>query len=132
MGAALKLVAEQLRMPPMTDRALPPVLVLISDGRPTDDFRGGLDELLKEPWGKKSVRIAIAIGDDADEGVLQDFIHDPELQPLKVKNADQLVRYIRWASTVVLKVASQPKSGDPATGPSIPIPAAPTDGDDVW
>ena len=31
MGRALTLVADQLRIPPMTDRALPPVLVLISD-----------------------------------------------------------------------------------------------------
>src|ERR1700730_9492011 len=30
MGKALTLVAEQLRIPPMTDRALPPVLVLVS------------------------------------------------------------------------------------------------------
>ena len=40
MGLALRMVAEQLRMPPMSDRALPPVLVLISDGQPTDDFSG--------------------------------------------------------------------------------------------
>jgi len=30
MGKALSMVAEQLKIPPMTDRALPPVLVLIS------------------------------------------------------------------------------------------------------
>src|SRR5687768_8110170 len=33
MGKALTLVAGQLKIPPMTDRALPPVLVLISDGQ---------------------------------------------------------------------------------------------------
>jgi uncharacterized protein YegL len=132
MGAALRLVSEQLRMPPMTDRALPPVLVLISDGRPTDDFRRGLDELLKEPWGKKAVRIAIAIGGDADTAVLQDFIDNPELEPLEAKSADQLVRYIRWASTAVLKLASQPTTGDTSDGVNIPVPSAPTDGDAVW
>ncbi len=42
MGRALTLVADQLKIPPMTDRALPPVLVLISDGQPTDDFTSGL------------------------------------------------------------------------------------------
>src|ERR1700737_973818 len=70
MGKALSMVAEQLRMPPMTDRALPPVLVMISDGQPTDDFRSGLDALLAEPWGKKAVRLAIAVGGDADESLL--------------------------------------------------------------
>ena len=62
MGTALNLVAQQMKMPPMSDRALPPVLVLISDGQPTDDFQKGLDELMRQPWGKKAVRIAIAIG----------------------------------------------------------------------
>ena len=66
MGKALSLVAEQLKMPPMSERALPPVLVLISDGQPTDDFDKGLKDLLDQPWGKKAVRIAISIGQDAD------------------------------------------------------------------
>ena len=55
----------------MSDRALPPVLVLISDGQPTDDFGKGLEDLLGQPWGKKAVRVAIAIGDDADLEVLR-------------------------------------------------------------
>ncbi|MDQ3753306.1 MAG: VWA domain-containing protein, partial [Acidobacteriota bacterium] len=62
MGKALSLVAEQLKMPPMSDRALPPVLVLISDGQPTDDWKLGLTALMNEPWGRKAVRIAVAIG----------------------------------------------------------------------
>ncbi len=65
MGKALKMVAEQLKMPPMSERALPPVLVLVSDGQPTDDFDEGLQALLALPWGKKAVKIAIAIGEDA-------------------------------------------------------------------
>jgi uncharacterized protein YegL len=132
IGAALRLVAEELRMPPMTDRALPPVLVLISDGRPTDDFRRGLEELLREPWGRRAVRIAIAIGEDADEAVLQDFIDDPELKPLRARNADELVRYIRWASTRVLKVASQPRTGDTTAAGSVPVPSASSDAEAVW
>src|ERR671915_212137 len=75
-------VAEQLKMPPMSERALPPVLVLVSDGQPTDDFDAGLKALLEQPWGKKAVRIAISIGRDADDEVLQKFIGHPELKPL--------------------------------------------------
>ncbi len=45
MGAALKELASVLDIPPMTDRALPPVLVLISDGQPTDDMSEGLNSL---------------------------------------------------------------------------------------
>ncbi|MEP7305867.1 MAG: tellurium resistance protein [Acidobacteriota bacterium] len=110
MGQALSSVAKELRIPPMTDRALPPVLVLISDGRPTDDWNAGLKELMSLPWGKKSVRVAIAIGDDADLDVLQEFIGPTGPAPLQANNPEALVGYIRWVSTVVLQSVSQPAS----------------------
>jgi len=138
MGKALALVAEQLKIPPMTDRALPPVLVLVSDGQATDDFSGGLKALMDQPWGKKAVRLGIAIGRDADLDVLTRFIGTGELKPLLANNAPALVAYIRWASTAVLKAASSPAStpiGMGSGGGNIPIPVAPQ-GDptvtDVW
>ena len=141
MGQALKMLSAQLKPEVMPPRALPPVLVLVSDGQPTDDFDAGLKALLGEPWGKKAVRIAIAIGEDADVSVLQRFIANPEFQPLRANNADSLVRFIRWASTEVLKSASSPASqvlSDSAQRPSgnVPMPPAPEpstlDADDVW
>ncbi|HRT32785.1 MAG TPA: tellurium resistance protein, partial [Anaerolineae bacterium] len=128
MGKAFSMVAEQLKIPPMTERALPPVLVLISDGQPTDDYQKGLQELLDQPWGKKAVRIAIAIGADADLDVLQKFIGNPEITPLQANNPEALVKYIRWVSTVVLKSASAPASqsaADAPTAPNVPVPVAP-------
>ena len=138
MGQALKLLADQLKIPPMTDRALPPVLVLITDGQPTDDFKSGLQALMNEPWGKKAVRIGIAIGSDADEKVLQDFIGNPEIRPLQANNSETLVHYIKWVSTAVLKAASAPPSQvnqSPNAG-NVPIPkpqaASQINSTDVW
>jgi len=137
MGKALKLVAEQLEMPPMPERALPPVLVLISDGQPTDDFAAGLNALLDLPWGKKAVRIAIAIGEDANLEVLQRFINNSELKPLRANNPEALVTHIRWASTAVLKSVSSPHSEPKGAsgGGNVQIPTPPsTPGgpQDVW
>ncbi len=139
MGRALVLVADTLKTPPMPERALPPVLVLISDGQPTDDFDGGLRALMAEPWGKKAVRLAIAIGEDADVTVLQKFIGHAELQPLRANTAQDLVKYIRWASTAVLKAASAPASQTQAAaaGVNVPLPPPPpasaaVDPNDVW
>jgi uncharacterized protein YegL len=139
MGKALTIVADQLKIPPMDERALPPVLVLISDGQPTDDFNGGLQALMNEPWGRKAVRIAIAIGEDADQEVLKKFIANPELRPLQANNPESLIKYIRWVSTAVLKSASSPASQSAAastSGLNVPIPALPDTGgpsaDDVW
>lgn len=137
MGKALELVAEQLKMPPMPERALPPVLVLISDGLPTDDFAAGLNALLDLPWGKKAVRIAIAIGEDANLEVLQRFINNSELKPLRANNPEALTTHIRWASTAVLKSVSSPHSEPKGAsgGGNVQIPTPPsTPGgpQDVW
>ena len=140
MGAAMKLVAEQLKMPPMPERALPPVLVLISDGQPTDDFQAGLRTLLDLPWGKKAVRISIAIGDDADDDVLLEFMKPTELKPLTANSPEALAKCMKWVSTQVLKAASSPASR-PAGAQNalhVPVPApppglvTPIDPNDVW
>ena len=149
MGDALKLVAAALRTPPMEQRALPPVLVLISDGAPTDDFAAGLRTLKAEPWAAKAVRLAIAIGHDADLETLQQFI-GPEpgggaaggglgpggdrmpgqrsaRRPLQANDSNTLARYIQWASTAVVGAASQPRSqigAAPSEG-NVPLPDLP-------
>jgi uncharacterized protein YegL len=139
MGEALTLLAAALQSPPMEERALPPVLVLISDGQPTDDFETGLALLMRQPWAQKAVRLAIALGHDADLEVLQQFI-GPEppgaagrspRRPLQASNATTLAQYIRWASTAVVGAASMPASrlhdgGSGASGsPNIPLPDLP-------
>jgi uncharacterized protein YegL len=137
MGRALVLVTDALKTPPMPERALPPVLVLVSDGEPTDDFDGGLRALMAEPWGKKAVRLAIAIGEEANTSVLQKFIGHAEMTPLRANNAEDLVKYIRWASTAVLQAASAPASQTQAApvGVNVPLPPPPAisvDNNDVW
>ena len=138
MGKALSMVAEQLRVPPMTDRALPPVLVLISDGQPTDNFSSGLKQLMEQPWGKKAVRVAIAIGRDAESETLQKFIGNSELKILESNNPDQLVERIKWVSTVVLKIATSAPSSpyQDLRIANVPIPVVPdpvvSSVGDVW
>jgi len=135
MGRAFSMVAEQLKMPPMPERALPPVLVLVTDGRPTDDYKSGLNQIMSLPWGKKAVRIAIGIGGDCDFDVLEEFIGNSEIKPLQANNPEALTRYIKWASTAVVKDVSAPPSqprGQGSVNVQIgQIPAASTD-PDVW
>ena len=57
LGDAYDLLAAQLTVEQLGDRALPPVLVLLSDGQPTDDYKSSLDKLKKLPWGKKLLRL---------------------------------------------------------------------------
>jgi len=131
MGQALRLVAEEMRSLAASEKVLRPVLVLVTDGHPTDDFESGLQALLATPLGKKAVRIAIAIGDDADQEPLQDFIDDPTdptRTVLQANNPETLLSYIKWASTSVLTAVSKtvlgiaiPQAPDPITGPMTEI-----------
>ncbi len=137
MGKAFELVADQLEMPPMPERALPPVLVLLSDGQPTDQYKEGLDRLLHLPWGKKAVKIAIAIGSDADSTVLKEFINNNEIPVLQANNPEALVKYIKWASTVAKQVSSPNSHVLTATSKASPIdleaiPVIGEEDSDVW
>lgn len=140
LGKAIELVSAQLTIPPMSDRALPPVLVLLSDGQPTDEYKSALNNLLKLPWGKKSVRIAISIGQDADDEILTEFTGNKELV-LNANNPQDLVKMIKWASTVAKQVSapmSKPIDDTPSGAGIAPLVIdmnnipSPEDASDVW
>ena len=133
LGAALTSVSNVLKVPPMEERAFPPVLVVVSDGRPTDDFEAGLRRLMAEPWGRRAVRLAIAIGNDADLDVLSEFIGDPELRPFTANDPEQLVYLVRFVSTAASRIASLPAND--AQAARLPEPFIPKASDDallVW
>lgn len=139
MGAAFTLVAEQLSVEKLGTRGFPPVLVLLSDGQPTDDYKKGLKDLMDQPWGKRAARIAIAIGQDADEEPLRDFIGNIEFPVLQANNAERLKDLIKWASATVSQGISSPASKtkeSAETGPiDLPPPPAPNEADPndaVW
>lgn len=114
MGKAISMVADQLRILPITDRALPPLLVLVTDGYPTDNFSQGLKSLMDQKWGERSVRMAIGLGENLRTDVLEKFIGNPEIDVLYAQNPQQLAQNIRFISTRVLEAASnlpsQPKN----------------------
>ena len=105
LGKAFDLLAAQLSIPPMPARALPPVIVLLSDGQPTDDYKKSLDKLKGMPWFRKAVKIAISIGQDADDDVLIEFTGNKELV-LQANNATALAKMIKWASTTASMVSA--------------------------
>lgn len=112
LGKAYDLLAGQLSIPPMPERALPPVLVLLSDGQPVDDYKKSFAKLSQLPWFKKSVRVAISIGQDADDDVLREFTGNREMV-LQANNAETLVDMIKWSSTLASVVSSPVSTPDP-------------------
>lgn len=140
LGAALDLVSTALDVNNMGKRNLPPVLLLLSDGGPTDDWEVALRRFEATPWGQpgRTVRIAVAIGEGADKAVLARFTGNAETV-LNADRATTLVQLIKWASISVTQSHSTSMSagaGASALGgvsaPRLPPPpvVVQSDGDD--
>ncbi|MBQ7530275.1 MAG: hypothetical protein IJT12_01035 [Paludibacteraceae bacterium] len=96
-----------------------PVLILLSDGGPTDDFNGGLDKLKQNNWYKAAIKVAIAIGDDADLEVLAKFTGNIE-SVIQVHDVESLKKVIRCVVVTSSQVGSKSSSttaggAEPAT-----------------
>ena len=82
-----------------------PVIILLSDGGPTDDFETGLSKLKENKWYKSALKIAIAIGNEVDNDVLVKFTGNKELV-IPVNNSSTLKKLIRFAAVTSSQIAS--------------------------
>ena len=91
-----------------------PVLILLSDGGPTDDFDSALEVIKKNAWFKHAIKIAIAIGNDADKNVLTQFTGNSE-SVIEVHNKSALKAIIRFVSVTSSQVNSKSSSVEDAS-----------------
>jgi uncharacterized protein YegL len=132
MGEALRLVADVLKVPPMPERAVSPVLVLVTDGHHTDDVDVGIAALMGERWGREAVRLAIALGRDVSMDTLQKFIGDDALRPLQANNPEGLLQHIQWASRSGIQSASQLVGSDQLCTELRAVQASQVATEEVW
>ena len=71
-----------------------PAIILLSDGAPTDNYESGLRQLQGNNWFKNAIKVAIAIGNDANKDVLKEFTGSLEAV-ITVHNIDALKKMIR-------------------------------------
>jgi uncharacterized protein YegL len=127
LGAALRELTAYLKTLELGERYYPPVLVLVSDGEPTDrpgEWEAALDELLQTELGAAATRLAIAIGRDVDQDVLARFIADAAVPICQADRPEELVAAITWASTVAKQRSQVP--GETKLPPA-PIKVVPSD-----
>lgn len=86
-----------------------PVIFLLSDGVPTDDYRRGLEKLKSNNWFNAAIKVAVAIGDDADKSVLAEFTGNVEAV-IEVHNPGQLKKWVRFISVTSAQIGSQSSS----------------------
>lgn len=86
-----------------------PVIILISDGAPTDDFKAGLAALKENKFYKAAIKVALGV-EDADMDLLAEFTGNKELA-IYLKDKTMLKKLIRFVSVTSSKVGSK-KGGD--------------------
>lgn len=91
-----------------------PAIILLSDGGPTDEYISGLDKLKANNWFKSAIKVAIAIGDDADNNVLTEFTGTPEAV-FTVHNIDALKQIIRVVAVTSSQIGSKSSAAGDAT-----------------
>jgi uncharacterized protein YegL len=108
LGPALRMVAGAFTPELVERRALRPAIVLITDGLPTDvpeQLDAGLAALQASPAGRFAMRLAVAIGADANSEALKRFIGDPTVPVLVADNTDQIADRLVAASIAVSRLA---------------------------
>ena len=91
-----------------------PAIILLSDGGPTDDYKSGLAKLQENNWFKAAIKIAIAIGDDADIDVLKEFTGNLEAV-FTVHNIDALKQIIRVVAVTSSQIGSKSSTAGETT-----------------
>ena len=105
MGSALRAMASVLGPDHLERRALRPVLLLVTDGMPTDDFDGGLADLMATTGGRAALRLAVAIGHDAAHEPLTRFIGDASMPVLVADNAEDIPDLLVAVSIAVSRMS---------------------------
>lgn len=86
-----------------------PAIFLLSDGGPNDDYKKGLGKLKENNWFKKAIKVAIAIGEDADTDVLAEFTGNIE-SVITVHTPEALKKWIRFVSVRASEIGSKSSS----------------------
>ena len=82
-----------------------PVIFLLSDGSPNDDWKKGLETLKQNKWFQHGLKIALGIGSKVNMDVLRAFTGNDELA-VQAKNADQLRELIKLLAVTSSQIGS--------------------------
>ena len=122
MGEAFRMLEEKLhKSSGFMQRAsgsYAPVLFLMSDGEPTDDYKTYLTRLQNNGWFKVSTKVALAIGDYANDFVLMEFTGSKEavVRVSDGKNAgEKLAKMVQFIAVTSSQVASNPTDSSDKT-----------------
>ena len=76
-----------------------PVIFLMTDGYPSDDYKAGLEELKSNSWYKFGLKAALGIGQEANDDVLAEFTGSPDtvVHAYSGGQLAQMIQAMNWA-----------------------------------
>lgn len=118
LGTAFKMAKAMIEDKDVVpSRAYRPTVVLVSDGRPGDSWKESLKAFVSDGRSSKCERMAMAIGADADEGVLGEFIAGAAYPLFYAENAKQLRDFFKFVTmSVTIRTKSQTPNATPDAG----------------
>jgi len=121
MGGAFELAFELLEDKELIpSRAYRPVVILVSDGHPNDyGWKESFDKLCSSERAKKATRLAMAIGNDADEEMLQKFTNDLEAPLFKAQDVRDIQNFFR---AVTMSVSNHSINSNPNAALNFSVP----------
>jgi uncharacterized protein YegL len=133
MGGAIELAIDLLEdIELVSKRSYTPMIVMLSDGLPTDlppgskraDFDyynwSPMNRLRLSKRGNKSIKMALGIGADADYGMLKIFINDEKIPVVKANDVSTISKFFKW---VTISVSQRSTSANPGSSVDIPFEA---------
>ncbi|SEK74335.1 Uncharacterized conserved protein YegL, contains vWA domain of TerY type [Ruminococcus sp. YRD2003] len=83
-----------------------PVIFLMTDGYPSDDYKAGLKELQANSWYKFGLKAALGIGNEANDNVLAEFTGSPDTV-VHAYSGGQLAQMIKIIAVTSSQIGSK-------------------------
>ncbi len=92
-----------------------PVIFLMTDGYPSDDYKAGLEELQGNSWYKYGLKAALGIGQEANDNILAEFTGSADTV-VHAYSGEQLAQMIKIIAVTSSQIGSKSMTLSDDTG----------------
>lgn len=114
MGSALKELDSKLSrhafLNSMTGAYLP-VIIFMTDGYATDDYKKALEQIRKNRWFERGTKIGFAVGEEADIGMIAEIVGNIEAVA-QTDDLELFARMLKFASVTATMLCSQSQTDE--------------------
>lgn len=109
MGAAFTELSERMSRNGFLNSpslSFAPVIFLMTDGYPSDDYKAGLEALKSNSWYKFGLKAALGIGNEANDEMLAEFTGSPDTV-VHAYSGNQLAQMIKIVAVTASQIGSK-------------------------